>query len=80
VLAGGALMGDGVKGQFCNTSHLLIDRSRNTQANQNSTLSLSHHAILVGELNDLSLDDSRALAVFSNAASALRSIQSGVSP
>jgi hypothetical protein len=31
-------------------------------------------------LNDLSLDDSRALAVFSNAASALRSIQSGVSP
>jgi hypothetical protein len=41
---------------------------------------LCHHAILVGELNDLSLDDSRALAVFSNAASALRSIQSGVSP
>jgi hypothetical protein len=69
-----------LKGQFCNTSHLLIDRSRNTQANQNSRLSLCQHAILVGELNDLSLDDGCALAVFSNAASALRSIQSGVSP
>lgn len=34
----------------------------------------------MGELNDSSLDNGRDLAVFSNAASALRAVQSGVSP
>jgi hypothetical protein len=57
----------------------LINHSRITRANRNPDLDLSL-GIYVGVLNDLSLGNGRDLAVFGNAASALRAVQSGVSP
>jgi hypothetical protein len=78
---GDFLLATALKRQFCNTSHLLIDRPRNTDANRTADLDFPHREYpWWGKSNDLSLDDGYVLAVPSYAASTLHPVQSGVPP